>query len=513
MMKKILFLCLLSFLAKAQSKAPFETVHTQNGTISGIYSNEVNVFKGIPFAAPPVGELRWRAPQPVVNWQGVRKCDTFSASAMQPKPAPFMMYTTEFLAPPEPLSEDCLYLNVWTAAKAANEKRPVIVWIHGGGFSSGSGSVPLYDGEDLAKKGVVFVTINYRVGVFGFLSHPDLTKENYGRGVGNYAFLDQIAAFDWVKKNIAAFGGDPNNVTLAGQSAGAFSVNVLMASPLAQGLFHRAIAESGGMFGISLRMKSIADAEQTGVAFAQKLQANSIADLRAKSAEEILKAGGGITSPVLDNYVIVGDMHSIFTNHKQNDVPLLTGWNAGDRFPSPKTLTAAEFKADAEKKYGALANDFLKAYPANSDAEAKESQLEVGGHTLFAWQNYTWAKLQSLHGKNKSYLYFFKHIPPHQPDKPDFGAFHSAEFGYTLHTLRNWDRPFTEVDRKLEDQMSSYWVNFAKTGNPNGKGLPEWKAFDANSTQTMIFGDTPKTEMLPFKPQFDFWDKYRASQK
>ena len=277
-MKKVLFLCLIVFLGRAQSKAPFETVRTQNGLVSGIYSNGVNVFKGIPFAAPPVGELRWRAPQPAASWQGIRKCNTFSASAMQAKPAPFMMYTAEFLAPPEPLSEDCLYLNVWTAAKAVNEKRPVIVWVHGGGFTGGSGSVPLYDGEDLAKKGIVFVTINYRLGVFGFLAHPELSKEANGKEVGNYAFLDQIAALEWVKKNISAFGGDPNNVTLAGQSAGAFSVNVLVASPLAKGLFHKAIAESGGMFGFSLRMKSIADAEQTGAAFAQKLKANSIAD-------------------------------------------------------------------------------------------------------------------------------------------------------------------------------------------------------------------------------------------
>ena len=206
-------------------------------------------------------------------------------------------------------------------------------------------------------------------------------------------------------------------------------------------------------------------------------------------------------------------MYSLFANNKQNDVPLLTGWNAGDRFPSPKTMTAEEFNADAEKKYGSFANDFLKVYPANTDAEAKESQLEVGGHLLFAWQNYTWAKLQSSHGKNKSYLYFFKHVPPHHPDRPDFGAFHSAEFGYALHTLRNWDRPFTEVDRKLEDQMSSYWVNFARTGNPNGKGLPEWKAFDAKNPHAMIFGDTPATEALPFKAQFEFWDKYREGVK
>ena len=507
-MKKALLLLLISFIGKSQSIAPFATVRTENGLIAGSIDNEVHVFKGIPFAAPPIGELRWKAPQPVVNWKGVRKCETFSASAMQAKPAPFMMYTAEFLAPPEPLSEDCLYLNVWSAAKSPAEKRPVMVWIHGGAFTSGSGSVPLYNGEELAKKGVIFVTINYRLGVFGFLAHPDLSKESNGHGSGNYAFLDQIAALQWVKKNIAAFGGDPANVTLAGQSAGAFSVNVLMASPLAKGLFHKVIAESGGMFGLSGRVKTLADAEQTGVAFAQKLQATSVAELRAKSADDIMKSAAGISSPVMDGYVMPNEIYTTFANNKQNDVPVLTGSNSGDRFGSAKPLSASEFKADIEKKYSNFASDLLKVYPAGTDEEAKESQAALGGHQLFAWQNYTWAKLQATHGKNKAYLYYFTHVPLQHPNKPDYGAFHSAEFGYALHTLKHWDRPFTETDRTLEDQMSSYWVNFAKTGNPNGKNLPEWKPFNTQTYQTMIFGDKPQPETLPSKAQMEFWDKY-----
>ncbi|HRH60881.1 MAG TPA: carboxylesterase family protein, partial [Chitinophagaceae bacterium] len=256
MKKTVLFLFMViitSVITAQKNKAP--VVKTNAGLISGIINDDatVRIYKGIPFAAPPVGELRWKAPQPLQSWSGVKKCDAFSASPMQNKPTPFMMYTPEFLIPEQPISEDCLYLNVWTAAKSSKEKRPVIVWIYGGGFVSGGSACAIYDGENLAKKGVVFVSINYRVGVFGFLAHPELTKESNGKGSGNFAFLDQIAALQWVKKNIEAFGGDPNRVTIAGQSAGSFSVNALMASPVAKGLFQRAIGESGAMFNVDGR--------------------------------------------------------------------------------------------------------------------------------------------------------------------------------------------------------------------------------------------------------------------
>ncbi|MDP4214520.1 MAG: carboxylesterase family protein, partial [Bacteroidota bacterium] len=282
----------LTFISFRNSRPPFETVSVEGGLISGISNaeNNIQIFKGIPFAAPPVGDLRWKAPQPVVKWTGVRKCVEFSASPMQSSPVPFGPWSEEYLIPKEPISEDCLYLNLWTGARSAKEKRPVIVWIYGGGFSSGGAGVPVYDGEAMAKKGIVFVSINYRVGVFGFYSHPDLTKESGRNASGNYGLMDQIAGIQWVKKNIASFGGDPENITIAGQSAGSISVNCLVASPLCKGLFKRAIAESGASFLPGMTDKSILlkQAEADGVRFAQSYNANSIDELRKIPADELL---------------------------------------------------------------------------------------------------------------------------------------------------------------------------------------------------------------------------------
>lgn len=485
-----------------------DTVKVETGLLTGIHNDSSGVwaFKGIPFAAPPVGGLRWKEPQPATSWEGVRKCDTFSASALQPPPNPFMMWTKEFMAPLEPLSEDCLYLNVWTAATSADEKRPVIVWIHGGGFSGGSGSVPLYDGEGLAKKGVVFVTINYRLGIFGFLAHPELTKESPHHASGNYALLDQLAAIRWVKKNITGFGGDPNRVTIAGQSAGSFSVNALVASPLGKGLFEGAIAESGGMFSRETRLQSLEDGEKAGLKVAETVKAKSLADLRAIPAEELLKAGAP-NMVTRDGYFLPESVLEIFEAGKQNDVPLLTGWNADEGFLFGKPKTAKEFKAEAEKKYGSMAADFLKLFPAANDGEAAKAQKTISRNELFAWQNYSWARFQSK-GKSKAYLYQFSRVPP---GEPNYGAFHSAEFGYCLNTLDKWARPFEEWDKKLSEAMSSYWVNFATTGNPNGPGLTEWPAFDAAKPQVIDFGNEIKVIAVPAKDQFDFMDAYQAT--
>ena len=286
-----LLLFVIRPVSKPASVSSFDTIKVDGGHISGTVNSagDVHIFKGIPFAAPPVGTLRWKEPQPVKPWTGVKKCDTFSASPMQNKPVSFMMYTPEFLIPEKPISEDCLYLNVWTAAKTSNEKRPVIVWIYGGGFVSGGSACGIYDGEELAKKGVVFVSINYRVGVFGFLAHPELTKESNGKGSGNFAFLDQIAGLKWVKQNIAAFGGDPDRVTIAGQSAGSFSVNALMASPQAKGLFQRAIGESGAMFNEDGRALTLEAAETNGKKFMEAVHSNSIDEMRKMSAEAFRK--------------------------------------------------------------------------------------------------------------------------------------------------------------------------------------------------------------------------------
>lgn len=506
-MRKVLFSVSILLLAASLFAQEAPVVKTMAGAISGIKKeNGIQIFKGVPFAAPPVGELRWKAPQPVASWNDIKKCDVFSASAVQPKPEPFYLWSQEFIAPAEPLSEDCLYLNVWT--NPTEGKKPVIVWIHGGGFTGGSGSVPVYDGEAMAKKGVVFVTINYRLGIFGFLAHPELTKESGYNASGNYALLDQIAALQWVKNNIAAFGGDPDRVTVAGQSAGAFSVCALMASPLAKGLFQRAIAESGGMFNMDGRAQQLKTAEAAGVQFGSKLNAASIADLRALPADQVLSAGGNISSPVIDGYVLPTDIYTIFKEGKQNDVALLTGWNTDEGFAPQVPMNADRFKESIEKKYGALAADMLKAFPSNTDEEAAKSQKDMSRDQIFAWQNYIWAKMQSATGKQKAWLYMFSQKPAGQPDN---GAFHSSEIAYALHTLNLWNRPWTATDRKVEELMSSYWANFAANGDPNAAGLPEWPAVDVKKIKAMEFKPNCKVVIDPLKREMEVLDKYQAS--
>lgn len=490
--------------------AQFDIVQTNSGKVSGTVNatGDVHIFRGIPFAAPPVGELRWKAPQPVQPWSDVKKCDAFSASPMQAKPTPFMMYTPEFLIPEQPISEDCLYLNVWTAAKSSKEKRPVIVWIYGGGFVSGGSACAIYDGEELAKKGVVFVSINYRVGVFGFLAHPELSKESNGQGSGNFAFLDQIAALKWVQQNIAAFGGDPRRVTIAGQSAGSFSVNTLMASPVAKGLFQRAIGESGAMFNADGRALTLKAAEDNGIRFMQTVHANSIEDMRKISAEDLQKAAGSFASgPVIDGYVLTESVYDIFNAHKQNDVPLLTGWNGDEGFSFGKTPTVDEYKENAQKQYGELADEFLKVFPGNDSTQIQKSQFALGRDNLFAWQAYTWARMQSSKGKSKAFLYQFNHVSPGQET---WGAFHTSEVPYALHTLHEWNLEWTDADKRLEDIISSYWVNFAKTGDPNGDGVPKWSAYNAEEDAVMVLNVGAQiAQPISVKDQFDFIDKYQ----
>ena len=505
-MKRYLILIIVPFWFACNSGQKAEiidvnSVRTQAGIISGKTSDDqaVKIFMGVPFAAPPVGDLRWKAPQPVVSWTGVRACVTPPASAMQAPPKPFMCWSKEFMAPESPLSEDCLYLNVWTPAKSVQEKLPVMVWIHGGAFTGGSGTVPLYNGEGMARKGVIFVTINYRLGIFGFLAHPELSAESDLKSSGNYGILDQIAALKWVKENIAAFGGDPNNVTIDGQSAGAFSVNMLVVSPLAKGLFQKAIAQSGGMFGKHLSLgQTLKVAEEEGKQLTEKMGISSIAELQAISADSLLRIPGrfGI---VVDNTVIP-PVNETFAAGKQNEVSLLSGWNADDGVSFGPPAKAEQFKAMAKAQYGDKADTFLKLFPAGNDEEAGKSQKLVS-QLFFGWNNYAWARIQASTGKGKAYLYNFKRVPP---GEPNYGAFHSAEFGYALHTLNLWNRPFTDVDYKLEEVLSSYWVNFAKTGDPNGEGLPVWPAFNDNKPEIIEFGDEVKAAPLPYFDQLKF---------
>lgn len=505
------FLAACSSTKQAGGSSPIDIngVPTEAGLVSGVPGTDgiVKIFRGIPFAAPPVGDLRWKAPQPVPRWEGVRPCDKFPPSAMQSKPTPFAMWSKEFMAPEEPLGEDCLYLNLWTAAQASGEKRPVIVWIHGGGFVGGSGSVPLYDGEEMAKKGVVFITINYRLGIFGFFAHPELSAESSSHVSGNYGILDQIAALRWVKHNVSAFGGDPGRVTIAGQSAGAFSVNALLVSPPAKGLFHRAIGQSGGMFGSDLiPLPTLQQAEQSGLAFSESLKASDLATLRSLPADQLMKAGGrwGMN---IDGTVIL-PVYETFEKGQQHDVPLISGWNADDGVSFGAVKKAVAFRTEAQQKYGDMADEFLRLFPASSDEEAAQSQ-KLQTQLSFGWLNYRWAALQHQTGRG-SFLYYFTRVPP---GEPNYGAFHSAEFGYALKTLHRWDRPFTAWDHQLSDIMSSYWVNFAATGDPNGEGLPLWTAFDPGSPQVMEFGEKAETTRLPYSAQLDFLDRYQAANR
>jgi para-nitrobenzyl esterase len=425
--------------------------------------------------------LRWRAPQPAAHWDGVRKADQFGPVCMQQsRPG----------ATPAP-SEDCLYVNVWTGAKAASERRPVIVWTYGGGFTGGSGSEPRYDGDALARKGVVVVTYNYRLGAFGFFAHPELDKESDHHTSGNCAMMDMASVLHWVQRNIASFGGDPTRVTIDGESAGAMLVSAMVGSPEGKGLFKRAISQSGAWMGIGIgKMTTHAQAEEAGLKIAQTLGASSLADLRAKSAEDLLKNARGGVSIIVDGWYVPEDLSATFAKGKENDVDVLVGSNRdeGTFFARGPGMTAAQFDSRAKQRYGDLADNFAKVYPVSNDAEAAAASL-AGTRDEMGWHMRTWAQLQEKRGKDKSYLYFFTHVPPTVEGRPSRGATHTVELSYMFNNLLP-GTPWTDADRKLADMMSSYWVNFAATGNPNGKGLPEWLVYKEKADQAMILGDT-----------------------
>ncbi len=476
-----------------------DPIRLGTGLISGTPGNtsDTRVYKGIPYAAPPTGQLRWKAPKPALAWTGTRKADQFSPVCVQtPYPAASIYYSD-----PQPMSEDCLYLNVWTAAKSSTERRPVMVWIHGGALTRGSGSTPTYDGEALARKGVVLVTINYRLGIFGFLAHPELTKESDRKASGNYAILDQIAALEWVQKNIQEFGGDPKRVTIFGESAGSWSVNYLMATPLARGLFQRAIGESGGAFG---SMRKLAEAEEIGAKF------GSIEALRARSADDLMKASATASFPPnVDGWLLPTDVRTIFAQGKQNDVPLLAGSNADEGkslSPWPANGKAQDYIDQIHRLFGEKADEVLKLYPAGTDEQAKESHFASYRDLSFAWQMRTWVRLQTKTGSFKAYLYYFNRVPP-GPQSSRYGAFHAAEIAYVFNNLTG-KRPWEETDRKLSDAMSSYWVNFAATGDPNGKGLPKWAAYKTDADDALEVGDTIQPVQGVRKNALDFFDRW-----
>jgi para-nitrobenzyl esterase len=474
---------------------PFTAVSVESGQLSGVAGEDpsITVFKGIPYAAPPVGDLRWRPPQPPPTWAGVRSASSFGKSCMQELRRSLLPWTEEFMLRND-VSEDCLTLNLWVPATAPGNPSaplPVLVYLHGGAFNSGSGEVLLYDGEGLAQRGIIVVTLNYRLGVFGFFCHPELSGESPEHSCGNYGLLDQISALEWVQRNIAAFGGDSGNITVAGQSAGAAAVHHLTQSPLAKGRFQRAIAQSGP-WDRHTPTSTRAEAEMQGQQFAAGA---SLAELRALSAEALLakQAESALRfRPVVDGWVIPDQLRAMAARGALADVPLLTGITADERSSQPDygKLSREKYAAFVRQEYGPLADAVLALYPAASDAEAGARQRELlrdrGLATLLDCR-----RTRAQYGKSKDFGYLFERAIP-WPEHPEYQAFHSAELPYVFRNLSKLDRPWQDADRTLAELISNYWVSFIAQGDPNGAGRPEWPS---SAERVMRLGVEPRAEL------------------
>jgi para-nitrobenzyl esterase len=478
-------------------------VKVESGAIEGVTKGALTIYMGVPFAAPPVGELRWREPQPVAHWKGTRQASSFAPACMQKG------VSMPGEKPPV-TSEDCLYLNVWTPARKATERLPVLVWIHGGGHTNGSASMPLYWGDKLARRGVVVVTIAFRLGPLGFLAHPELTAESANKSSGNYALLDQIAALEWIQRNIGAFGGDRARVTIAGQSAGAMAVSMLMASPRAKGLFHRAIGQSGGLFEpmqIAPRYL-LANAERDGEKYVSSLRADSIAALRKRPAADLLEGtAGSVSHPVIEPYVLPAPPYDAFLSGAHNNVPILVGFNAEEAraLVDVSSVKSATFEADIVRSFGKLPSPLMAAYPHATDAQAQQARLDFERDLRFGWDMWTWARLQSARGP--AYFYHFMRKPPFPVDSTyhNWGASHFAELWYMFDHLDQEAWAWTPGDRRLAESMASYWTNFVKSGDPNGDALPRWPTFGADG-EALHLNDPVSVEHLPGTKQLKVFD-------
>ncbi|HNW49813.1 MAG TPA: carboxylesterase family protein [Prolixibacteraceae bacterium] len=489
-------------LCKAQQPAP---VKVDGGMVQGTDEDGLTVYKGIPFAAPPVGELRWKAPQPVKKWDGIKQASKFAPAPMQGG------------NPPSGKSEDCLYLNIWSPAKSPQDKIPVMVYIYGGGFAGGYTSDPGISGEKLAKKGVVLISIAYRVNQFGFLTLPELSAENPNHVSGNYGLLDQIAGLQWVKKNIATFGGDPSKVTIFGESAGAISVSMLCASPLAKGLFSGAISQSGGSFGPTRpttypgeNMKTLKQAEENCKTYIQKAGVSSIAELRKMDAVK-LPSGFGLPGgwPVTDGYVIPDDQYKLYEAGKYNDVPVLIGYNSDEGASFSHENSPESYISSVKSRYGKFADELVKAYPAGTNSVPKTAR-DLMRDAAFGWQTWSWARLQSQTGKSKVFFYHFDQHPDYPKDSPKYGygSPHAQDISYVFQHLDTNNPETTKSDLEISEAMATYWTNFAKYGNPNGKGLPEWPAFSDANPVLMYFSQTPHTGPVPSLESMKVLDSY-----
>ncbi len=492
-----------------------DPVRVDGGLVSGTYlKSGLKAYFGVPFAAPPIRENRWRAPLPVRPWEGV-----LTANRMMPMCVQNLRSNNiNHYFGDEAACEDCLYLNLWAPGNAgAGDRLPVVVWIYGGGFSGGSSSMALYGGQGLASKGVVYVAFNYRVGIFGFLAHPDATRESGHSASGNWGFLDQVAALKWVNRNIAKFGGDPDNVVLIGQSAGSMSINYLQASPLAKGLFHKAFGMSGGTIkGPGSETGNLADAEALGLKLQQAMKVNSLAEMRTFSSDKVTAAaqGAGVrASPIVDGYYLPQRTAEIFAAGRQSDIPIVVGSTANDmgtNIEVRRAATVAEYRAAAEKMYGPNADAFLAAFPAASDAEVKRAAEEAATGSGMGLGARSWAKAHTAAGKAPAYLFLFSRTQPYAPgvvfadrNPETAGAYHTGDVPYWLDTqdafnmfrvTRNWGG----YDRDLAAKMSDVVIAFAKTGNPSTSAV-KMVRYDLADEQLVDFGDTIKTVKLNTK--------------
>jgi para-nitrobenzyl esterase len=504
----------------AAQQVSYVQLRTANGELEGVVSpdGKVRTFKGIPYAAPPLGPLRWKAPQPAPPWTGVRKAADYPPRCMQGPIYPDMIFNDK--GP----SEDCLYLNLWMPAVPTVPRLPVMVWIHGGGFAAGATSEPRQDAGNLSKKGVMVVTMNYRLGIFGFFSHPDLAGESGHKASGNYGLLDQVAALKWVKDNIATFGGDPDNVTIFGESAGSFSVGALMASPPAQGLFKRAIGESGAFFGDTLPLKAHAKTEKADMEFAKSsLGAASLAALRAKPADEILQAAlkqpALRFAPNIDGYFLPDDVRSIYFKGKQSHIPLLAGWNADEA--SYQAILGADpptrenFTAHVRALYGDKADAVLNLYPGGSEAQVRRSAQDLAGDRFIAYATWKWLDAHLETGKSPVYRYEFDQtLPLSAADAKNPAATpsapHASEIEFVFQVLSSRRLPWRPEDRKVSDLMGAYWTNFAKTGDPNGIGVPPWPAYKSDADyQVMHLTADPGAAPDAHRARYLFLDESR----
>jgi para-nitrobenzyl esterase len=511
--RSVIVLVFAALTGVAGSAVAQEAV-TASGRLMGSTGAGTTRYLGVPYALAPIGDLRWRDPQPVEAWTGVREATLFAPACPQ----------TGVSMPGEPSSptnEDCLYLNIWTpdAAGVDGQSYPVIVWVPGGGLTNGSTSIPLYDGAALARRGVVVVTVAYRLGVLGFLAHPELTAESGKGGSGNYGLMDQIAALEWVRDNIAAFGGDPERVTVAGQSAGATSVSILMASPRARGLFQRAIGQSGGLFEpLALAPRYLLkNAEADGLAYSQALGAPTLAQLRGLPVERFLGDGRAdeVVHPVIEPRVLPEAPYDVFAAGRHNDVPLLVGFNAEEArsLTDLSEVTAQNFHEQLTARWGALPPALLAPYTFATDAEAREARADFERDLRFGWDIRAWARLAATHGKAPVHAYYFRQRPPYSEGSVQqaWGAGHFVELWYMFDHLDQQPWPWSEADRRLADAMAGYWAAFARDGDPNGNGRPIWPKFVAAEETVLLLGEDIKSEALANNATLDVFDTVYGS--